>query len=93
MRPCRTVWPPCCLETIATRRAVVVAAALQPLGLALVGLGDLCPLVEPLTHRAGTLGVTRARAVWETCPGLAGRVRPRLGAALVRLHGHLLELL
>jgi alpha-L-fucosidase len=45
---------------------------------ALVGLGDLCPLVEPLTHRAGTLGVARARAIWETCPGLAGRVRLRV---------------
>src|SRR5262245_7860252 len=45
---------------------------------ALVGLGDLCPLVAPAKRAARVTGVTEVRARWEGCPGLIGPVRAKL---------------
>jgi alpha-L-fucosidase len=44
---------------------------------ALIGLGNVCPLVAPATRRVSKRGVTRVRARWQTCPGLGGPVRFR----------------
>jgi len=43
----------------------------------LVGLGDVCPLIAPKKRRVTKAGVTQVRARWDSCPGLAGRVRLR----------------
>jgi alpha-L-fucosidase len=45
---------------------------------ALVGLGDVCPLVAPTKRAARVTGLTEVRARWESCPGLAGPVRAKL---------------
>ena len=45
---------------------------------ALVGLGDVCPLVAPTARRTAKNGVTTVRARWESCPGLVGPVRLRV---------------
>jgi alpha-L-fucosidase len=42
-----------------------------------VGLGAVCPLVEPTRVRTTRGGTTVVRARWKSCPGFAGRVRFR----------------
>ena len=44
---------------------------------ALVGLGDVCPLIRAKKRRATRDGVTRVRARWKSCPGFRGQVRLR----------------